>query len=115
MVKLIYLPQRKTEAAFKGVFHPFLNMCCVLHEELGSVQTHDARFVTGNYNNGNGSPTSIFGRLKWDSLKKRRHDELLMFLYKGLEGKVYLSRCMRFPTMWHFDKCRLRRACTTSF
>ena len=26
-----------------------------------------------------------------------------------------LSRGMRFPTMWHFDKCRLRRAYATSF
>ena len=23
----------------------------------------------------------------------------------------YMSRDMWFPTMWHFDKCRLRRAC----
>ena len=21
----------------------------------------------------------------------------------------YLSQCMRFPTMWHFDKCRLKQ------
>ena len=27
---------------------------------------------------------------------------------------VYMSRDMRFPTMWHFDKCRLRRACAAS-
>ena len=26
-----------------------------------------------------------------------------------------MSRGMRFPTMWHFDKCRLRRACAVSF
>ena len=26
-----------------------------------------------------------------------------------------LNRDMRFPTMWHFDKCRLRPACTDSF
>ena len=26
-----------------------------------------------------------------------------------------LSRDTWFPTMWHFDKCRLRRACTVSF
>ena len=28
---------------------------------------------------------------------------------------VHLCRDMRFPTMWHFDKCRLRRACAASF
>ena len=26
-----------------------------------------------------------------------------------------LSRSMRFPTIWHLDKCRLRRACAASF
>ena len=26
-----------------------------------------------------------------------------------------LSQCMRFPTMWHFDKCRLGRASAASF
>ena len=28
---------------------------------------------------------------------------------------ILLSRDMRFPTMWHFDMCRLRRACAASF
>ena len=28
---------------------------------------------------------------------------------------VYMSRGMRFPTMWHFDKCRLIRASAASF
>ena len=28
---------------------------------------------------------------------------------------IYMSRDMRFPTMWHFDKFRLRRACAASF
>ena len=27
----------------------------------------------------------------------------------------YLSQCMRFPTMWHFDMCRLGRASAASF
>ena len=26
----------------------------------------------------------------------------------------YMSHGMRFPTMWHVDKCRLRRACAVS-
>ena len=26
-----------------------------------------------------------------------------------------MSRDMRFPAMWHFDKCRFRRACAPSF
>ena len=28
--------------------------------------------------------------------------------------KTYMSQCMRFPTMWHFDMCRLRRASAAS-
>ena len=28
---------------------------------------------------------------------------------------AHMSRDMWFPTMWHFDKCRLRRACAVSF
>ena len=30
-------------------------------------------------------------------------------------GKYDMSRGMRFPTIWHFDLCRLRRACAASF
>ena len=32
-----------------------------------------------------------------------------------IEIKIDMSRDMRFPTMWYFDKCRLRRACVASF
>ena len=28
---------------------------------------------------------------------------------------LYSSSDMRFPQMWHFDKCRLRRACPAPF
>ena len=28
---------------------------------------------------------------------------------------LQMSRDMWFPTMWHFDKCRLKRACAVSF
>ena len=36
--------------------------------------------------------TSILEKLKWDSLKKRRNDNRLLLLYKGLKGKA------RIPT-----------------
>ena len=36
--------------------------------------------------------TSILEKLKWDSLKKRRNDNRLILLYKGLKGKA------RIPT-----------------
>ena len=37
-----------------------------------------------------------------------RHNHVIDF-------KINLSRNMWFPTMWHFDMCRLRQACATSF
>ena len=36
--------------------------------------------------------TGILGQLKWESLKKRRKDSRLIWLYKGLKGKA------RIPT-----------------
>ena len=33
----------------------------------------------------------------------------------GKEHKEHMSRDMCFPTLWHFDKCRLRRAYGASF
>ena len=60
----------------------------VLQEELESVQKRAARFVTGNYNYETGSTTGILGQLKWESLKKRRKDNRLIFLYKGLKGQA---------------------------
>ena len=60
----------------------------VIQEELESVQKRAARFVTGNYSYETGSMTGILGQLKWESLKKRRKDNRLILLYKGLKGKA---------------------------
>ena len=60
----------------------------VLQDELKSVQKRAARLVTGNYNYETGSMTGILGQLKWESLKKRRKDNRLILLYKGLKGKA---------------------------
>ena len=57
-------------------------------EELESVQKRAARFVTGNYSYKTGSITGILGQLRWESLKKRRKDNRLILLYKGLKGKA---------------------------
>ena len=46
------------------------------------------RFVTRNYVYETGSMTGILGQLKWESLKKRRKDNRLILLYKGLKGKA---------------------------
>ena len=89
-------PQEVKEAAYKGLVHPVLDYGSsvwdppgvVLKEELESVQKRTARFVTGNYNYETGSMTGILGQLKWESLKKRRKDNRLTLLYKGLKGKA---------------------------
>ena len=44
--------------------------------------------------------TGILEQLKWESLKKRRKDNRLMFLYKGLKGKA------RIPTDYLVPKNR---------
>ena len=44
--------------------------------------------MTDNYNCETGSMTGILGQLKWESLKKRRKDNRLILLYKGLKGKA---------------------------
>ena len=59
-----------------------------LQEELEEFQNRTARFVTRNYVYETGSTTGILGQLKWESLKKRRKDNRLILLYKGLKGKA---------------------------
>ena len=89
-------PQEVKEAAYKGLVHPVLDYGSsvwdppgvVLQEELESVQKRAARFVTGNYSYETGSMTRILGQLKWESLKKRRKDNRLILLCKGLKGKA---------------------------
>ena len=45
-------------------------------------------FITRNYTFEEGSMTGILEQLKWESLKKRRTDNRLILLYKGLKGKA---------------------------
>ena len=110
-------PQEVKEAAYKGFVLPVLDYGSsvwdppgvVLQEELESVQKRAARFVTGNYNYEIGM-TGILGQLKWESLKKRRKDNRLILLYKGLKGKANVptddfipkTRRCRNHTLWHF-------------
>ena len=58
----------------------------VLIEEIEKVQNRAARFVTSNYCFETGSMTGILGKLKCESLKKRRRDSRLILLYTGLKG-----------------------------
>ena len=88
------------EAAYKGMVRPILEYGSSvwdphpdkLQEELEKVQNRAARFLTRNYVYETGSMTCILGQLKWESLKKRRKDNRLILLYKGLKGKA------RIPT-----------------
>ena len=103
--------QNVKEAAYKGMVRPILEygisdwdpQTGKLQEELEKVQNRAARFVTRNYVNETGSMTGILGQLKWESLKKRRKDNRLILLYKGLKGKV------RIPTYDLIPKARRGR------
>ena len=97
---LFSCPQDVKEAAYKGLVRPVLEYGSsvwdphtkCLQEELEKVQNRAARFVTRNYTFEEGSMTGILEQLKWESLKKRRTDNRLILLYKGLKGKA------RIPT-----------------
>ena len=68
------------------------------------MQKRAARFVTGIYNYETGSMTGILGQLKSESPKKRKKDNSLVLLYKGLKGKTddfipKTRRCRNQPSM----------------
>ena len=83
------------EASYKGMVRPILE-----YGSLEKVKNRAERYVTRNYVYETGSMTGILGQLKWKSLKKRRKDNRLILLYKGLKGKV------RIPTDDFIPKTR---------
>ena len=52
------------------------------------MQNPAARFVTRNITREEGSMADILGQIKWESLQKRRKDNRLILLYKGLKVKL---------------------------
>ena len=96
----VFFCENVKEAAYKGIVRPILEYGSSvwdphtgkLQEELEKVRNRAARFVTRNYVYETGSMTDILGQLKWESLRKRRKDNRLILLYKGLKGKA------RIPT-----------------
>ena len=92
-------PQEVKEAAYKGLERSFLEYsgslwdpsCVGRQNELEKVQNWAARFVTGNYNFETGCMTGILEHFKWESLKKRWRDSILILLYKGLKGKASIQ------------------------
>ena len=80
-------------SAYKGLVRLVLDYGSSVWDPLGVVRIRKlakiaARFVTGNYSYETGSITGILGQLKWESLKKRRKDNRLILLFKGLKGKA---------------------------
>ena len=69
-----------------------------LREELEKVKKRATRNVTRNYVYETGGMTGILGQLKWESLRKRRKDNRVILLYKGLKGKA------RIPTDDHIPR-----------
>ena len=97
---LFSCPKDVKEAAYKSMVRPILEYGSTvwdphyngLNDELENVQKRAARFVTRNYSYEAGSMTGILEELKWETLQKRRKDNRLILLYKGLKGKA------RIPT-----------------
>ena len=89
-------PQDVREAAYKGLVRPILEYGSSvwdphyegLIDDLEKVQKRAARFVTRNYTYEKGSMTGILKKLKWESLQKRRKDNRIILLYKGLKGRA---------------------------
>ena len=108
---LFSCPQNVKEAAYKGMVQPILEYGSSvwdphtgkLQEELEKVQNRAARFVTRNYVYETGSMTDILEQLKWEFLKKRKKDNRLILLYKGLKCKA------RIPTDAFIPKTRRGR------
>ena len=108
---LFSCPQNVKEAAYKGMVRPILEYGSSvwdphpdnLQKELEKVQNRAARFVTRNDDYETGSMTGILGQLKGESLKKRRKDNRLILLNKGLKGKA------RIPTDDLIPKTRCGR------
>ena len=89
-------PQDVREAAYKGLVRPIFEYGSSvwdphyegLIDDLEKVQKHAARIVTRNYTYEKGSMTDILKKLKWESLQKRRKDNRIILLYKGLKGRA---------------------------
>ena len=92
---LFSCPQDVKEAAYKSMVRPIPEYgstvwdphCIGLIDKLENVQKRAARFVTRNYSYETGSMTGILEELKWETLQKKRKDNRLILLYKGLKGK----------------------------
>ena len=66
-------------------------------DDLEKGQKRAPRFVTRNCTYEKGSMTDILEKLKWESLQKRRKDNRIILLYKGLKGRAKYPRMTLSP------------------
>ena len=80
-----------------------------MQEESEKEQNRVAIFVIRNYTSEEGSMIGILEQLKWESLEKRRTDNRLILLYKGLKDNARIptdvlipkTRCCRNKFRYH--------------
>ena len=102
---LFSCPKDVKEAAYKTLVRPILEYgstvwdphCNGLNGELENVQKRAVRFVTRNYSRETGSMTGILEELKWETLQKRRKDNMLILMYSGLKGKARIPKIDIIP------------------
>ena len=108
-LNLFSCPQDVREAASKSLVRTFLEYGSSVwdpHYEgliYEKVQKRAARFVTWNYTYEKGSMTDILKKLKWESLQKRRKDNRIILLYKGLKGRAKIPTDDLIPK---YRRCR---------
>ena len=74
------------EAAYKGMVRPILEYGRSVWDPHPDKLQEELEKVQNVYETG--SMTGILGQLKWESLKKRRKDNRLILLYKGLKARI---------------------------
>ena len=97
---LFSCPQDVKEAAYKAMVRPVLKYGSSVWDPH-TQKLQDELEKVPNFCE-TGSMTGILGQLKWESLQKRRKDNRLIFLYKGLKGKARYLQMTLFPRPFRY-------------